>query len=104
MTRFSNNFLIDLYRKMLEIRLCEESFVDPILNGEVRCPVHLCSGEEAIAVGVCAALEDTDYVFGNHRSHGHFIAKGGKINALVAEIYGKETGCSTGKRRLHAFD
>ena len=97
MTQYSNSFLIDLYRKMLEIRLCEESFVDPILNGEVRCPVHLCSGEEAVAVGVCAALENKDYVFGNHRSHGHFIAKGGKINELVAEIYGKKSGCSRGR-------
>jgi len=105
MTQYSNIFLINLYRKMLEIRLCEESFVDPILNGEVRCPVHLCSGEEAIAVGVCAELEDTDYVFGNHRSHGHFIAKGGKINELVAEIYGKETGCSRGRGgSMHLID
>jgi TPP-dependent pyruvate/acetoin dehydrogenase alpha subunit len=105
MTRYSDGFLIGLYRKMLEIRLCEESFVDPILNGEVRCPVHLCSGEEAIAVGVCAALDDADYVFGNHRSHGHFIAKGGQINALVAEIYGKETGCSRGRGgSMHLID
>jgi len=105
MTRYSDGFLIGLYRKMLEIRLCEESFVDTIFNGEVRCPVHLCSGEEAIAVGVCAALDDTDYVFGNHRSHGHFIAKGGQINALVAEIYGKETGCSRGRGgSMHLID
>ena len=48
--------------------MCEESFVDPILKGEVRCPVHLCSGEEAVAVGVCSALDEKDYVFGNHRS------------------------------------
>ena len=105
MIQYSNSFLIELYRAMIEIRLCEESFVDPILNGEVRCPVHLCSGEEAIAVGVCAALEDTDYVFGNHRSHGHFIAKGGKINEMVAEIYGKETGCSRGRGgSMHLID
>jgi acetoin:2,6-dichlorophenolindophenol oxidoreductase subunit alpha len=97
MTQYSKSFLIDLYRKMLEIRLCEESLVEPILNGQVKCPVHLCSGEEAVSVGVCAALEEVDYIFGNHRSHGHFIAKGGKINELVAEIYGKETGCSRGR-------
>jgi TPP-dependent pyruvate/acetoin dehydrogenase alpha subunit len=97
MTRYSNSFLINLYRKMLEIRLCEESLVKPILDGQVKCPVHLCSGEEAVSVGVCAALEDTDYVFGNHRSHGHFIAKGGKINEMIAEIYGKKTGCSRGR-------
>lgn len=105
MTQYSNDFLIDLYRKMLEIRLCEESFVDPILKGEVKCPVHLCSGEEAIAVGVCAALEDADYIFGNHRSHGHFLAKGGSLRELVAEIYGKETGCARGRGgSMHLID
>ena len=90
-------FLVGLYRTMLSIRLCEESLVVPISDGKVRCPVHLCSGEEAIAVGVCAVLENTDYVFGNHRSHGHYIAKGGKIDRLVAEVFGKESGCSRGR-------
>jgi TPP-dependent pyruvate/acetoin dehydrogenase alpha subunit len=105
MTQFPNSFLINLYRKMLEIRLTEESFIEPILRGEVRCPVHLYSGEEAIAVGVCAALEDRDYIFGNHRSHGHFLAKGGKIRDLIAEIYGKETGCSRGRGgSMHLID
>ena len=105
MTQFANSFLINLYRKMLEIRLTEESFIDPILNGEVRYPVHLYSGEEAIAVGVCAALKKTDYIFGNHRSHGHFLAKGGKVKELVAEIYGKETGCSRGRGgSMHLID
>jgi len=105
MKKYSKEFLRQLYYKMLKIRACEESLVEPILNGEVRCPVHLCSGEEAIAVGVCAALEDTDYIFGNHRSHGHFIAKGGQIDALVAEIFGKETGCSKGRGgSMHLVD
>jgi pyruvate dehydrogenase E1 component alpha subunit len=90
---------------MLKIRVCEESLVDPIIDGAIRCPVHLCSGEEAVAVGICAALEKTDYVFGNHRSHGHFIAKGGDVNAMVAEIFGKETGCSRGRGgSMHLID
>jgi len=90
---------------MLQIRLCEESFVDPILNGEIRCPVHLCSGEEAIATGVCAALSESDYIFGNHRSHGHYLAKGGDLNSLVAEIYGMETGCAKGRGgSMHVID
>jgi len=96
MKKYPNDFLRQLYTTMLRIRLCEESFVEPILSGEVRCPCHLYSGEEAIAVGVCAALSETDYVFGTHRSHGHYLAKGGDMNELVAEIYGKETGCSKG--------
>lgn len=82
---------------MVRIRLCEESLVEPILKGEVRCPVHLYSGEEAIAAGICAVLEERDYVFSSHRSHGHYLAKGGGMPELVAEIYGKETGCSRGR-------
>src|SRR3990172_253215 len=73
----SVDVLMNLYRIMLRIRLCEESFVGPILNKDIRCPVHLCTGQEAVAVGVCSALENDDYIFGNHRSHGHYLAKGG---------------------------
>ena len=82
---------------MVRIRICEESLVEPILNSEIRCPVHLYSGQEAIATGVCFALSEKDYVFGTHRSHGHYLAKGGSMQELVAEIYGKETGCSRGR-------
>ncbi len=85
MTNHSKAFFERLYRMMLRIRICEESLVEPILKGEVRCPVHLYSGEEAIATGVCAALSAKDYVFGNHRSHGHYLAKGGSMTELVAE-------------------
>jgi pyruvate dehydrogenase E1 component alpha subunit len=63
----------------------------------VICPVHLCSGQEAAAVGVCAALKPRDYVFGTHRSHGHYLAKGGSLRAMVAEVYGREAGCSRGR-------
>jgi len=105
MNKYPKKFLAELYQTMLKIRLCEESLVDPIIDGVVCCPVHLSSGEEAVAVGVCAALEKNDYVFGNHRSHGHFIAKGGDVNAMVAEIYGKETGCSRGRGgSMHLID
>lgn len=97
MKKYSKEFLERLYRTMLRIRLCEESFVEPILRGEVKCPCHLYSGEEAIATGVCAALDVSDYIFGTHRSHGHYLAKGGSMPELIAEIYGKETGCSRGR-------
>ena len=81
---FTKELLMGFYRRMLRIRLCEEAFVAPILSGEVRCPCHLYSGEEAIAVGVCAALTKKDYVFGNHRSHGHYLAKGGSMKEMAA--------------------
>ena len=82
---------------MVRIRICEESLVEPIVNSEIRCPVHLYSGQEAIATGVCFALSGGDYVFSSHRSHGHYLAKGGSITELVSEIYGKEAGCSRGR-------
>jgi acetoin:2,6-dichlorophenolindophenol oxidoreductase subunit alpha len=101
----SKEHLVDFYAKMLRIRLCEESFVDPILSKEIRCPVHLCTGQEAVAVGVCAALKNDDYIFGNHRSHGHYLAKGGKMRELVAEVFCRETGCSRGRGgSMHLID
>ena len=105
MEKYSKEFLRQLYRTMLRIRLCEESFIEPILDGDVHCPVHLYSGEEAVAAGICASLKETDYIFGNHRSHGHFLAKGGSMNELTAEIYCKETGCSRGRGgSMHLID
>jgi pyruvate dehydrogenase E1 component alpha subunit len=101
----SPELLENLYRMMVRIRVCEESLVEPILKGEVRTPCHLYSGEEAIAVGICSALTNGDYVFGNHRSHGHFIAKGGSMKAMIAEIYCRETGCSRGRGgSMHLID
>ena len=91
------NAIMHLYRTMMRIRTCEESLVDPILGGEVRCPVHLCTGQEAVAAGVCAALEREDYIFGTHRSHGHYLAKGGPMREMVAEVFCRETGCSRGR-------
>ena len=105
MQYYSKSLLIRLYREMLRIRLCEESFVQPILDRRIKCPVHLCSGQEAAAVGVCAALSRRDYVFGNHRSHGHYLAKGGCMEGLIAELYGRESGCSRGRGgSMHVID
>jgi pyruvate dehydrogenase E1 component alpha subunit len=64
---------------------------------EIVCPCHLYIGQEAVAVGVCQALQKGDYVFSTHRSHGHYIAKGGDLNSFMAELYGKQTGCSRGR-------
>jgi len=94
---YTAGFLENLLRGMLRIRLCEESFVEPILNREVYTPCHLYSGEEAVATGLCSALSPDDYIFGNHRSHGHFLAKGGSMKEMAAEIYCREAGCSRGR-------
>jgi acetoin:2,6-dichlorophenolindophenol oxidoreductase subunit alpha len=97
--------LEDLYRKMYLIRHCEESFVPYINSGEIRCPVHLYTGEEAVAAGLGANLQQKDYVFGNHRSHGHYLAKGADLKQMVAEVFCRETGCSRGRGgSMHLID
>ena len=102
---YQNHLLEALYRSMLRMRACEESLVEPILNREILCPCHLYSGEEAIAAGIGASLNVRDYIFSNHRAHGHFLAKGGSMHALIAEIYGRESGCSHGRGgSMHIID
>lgn len=86
----------DLFYQMLRIRMVEEAIAAEYPKQEMRCPTHLCIGQEAIAVGVCAALDKEDVVFSAHRSHGHYLAKGGSLPAMIAELYGKATGCSGG--------
>lgn len=86
-----------MYETMLRIRRFEEVVGDYVLKGEIQTPCHLYIGEEAVATGVCLALKKEDYIFGTHRSHGHYIAKGGDIKKLMAEIFCKKTGCSGGK-------
>jgi pyruvate dehydrogenase E1 component alpha subunit len=93
----SSEVLKELYQTMLKIRIFEEKVAELIIKGEITCPTHLYLGQEAIAAGVCANLRNDDWVFSNHRSHGHYIAKGGDINALMAEIYCKKAGCSKGR-------
>ena len=91
--------LIDLYRQMRRIRLTEKIIADNYYNEvrEMHTPIHLYDGQEAIAIGVCANLAKEDMVFSNHRSHGHYLAKGGDLDALIAELHGKITGCCHGK-------
>ncbi len=86
-----------MYITMLRIRRVEEKIGELVRAKEIICPCHLYIGQEAIATGVCSALRKEDYVFSTHRSHGHYIAKGGDINTLMAELYGKITGCSKGR-------
>jgi TPP-dependent pyruvate/acetoin dehydrogenase alpha subunit len=86
-----------LHLSMLRIRITEEVVADLLTNNEIRCPTHLYTGQEAIAAGICAALTQEDYIFGGHRSHGHYLAKGGNLQSLMAELYGKVTGCARGR-------
>lgn len=96
---------IDLYRQMLRIRMVEEAIADRYPEQQMRCPVHLCIGQEAVAVGMCASLRAEDWVLSAHRSHGHYLARGGSLPAMLAELYGKATGCSRGKGgSMHLVD
>lgn len=93
------------YYQMLRIRMVEEKIAELYPEQEMRCPVHLCIGQEAVAVGVCANLSRADYILSSHRSHAHYLAKGGDLKAMLAEIYGKVTGCSRGKGgSMHLVD
>lgn len=103
MEKYTNN--LKLLEKMMLIRLIEEELAKRYSEQEMRCPMHLCIGQEAIAVGVCESLTNDDKMFSNHRAHGHYLAKGGDPNKLVAEIYGKETGCCGGRGgSMHLID
>jgi TPP-dependent pyruvate/acetoin dehydrogenase alpha subunit len=94
-----------LLKRMVRIRLIEEAIADRYTQQQMRCPVHLSIGQEAVAAGVCAALRLTDQVMSSHRSHAHFLAKGGNLKAMIAELYGKETGCCHGRGgSMHLID
>src|ERR1700680_7416 len=98
-------WLVERWQTMTLIRRAEERIAEMVESGEVRCPCHLYIGQEAIAAGVCASLVGADTVWGGHRSHGHYLAKGGPLDAMFAEILGKASGCSGGRGgSMHLFD
>jgi TPP-dependent pyruvate/acetoin dehydrogenase alpha subunit len=92
-----NNVRLDMFLSMLRIRMVEDALARLYPEQEMRCPVHLCTGQEAPPVGVSAHLTTADLVFSGHRSHGHYLAKGGNLKTMFAEIYGRVTGCARGK-------
>jgi pyruvate dehydrogenase E1 component alpha subunit len=95
----------DLFRKALRVRLIEQKIMDLYEEHEMRCPTHFSIGQEAIAVGVCAHLSKEDVVTSAHRSHAHYLSKGGSLKAMLSELYGKETGCASGKGgSMHLID
>ncbi len=101
----SREVLRKLYITMLKVQKVEVKVAELYHEDEMKTPVHLCLGQEAVAAGVCANLNADDYVFSNHRGHGHYIAKGGDIKAMIAELYNRETGCSRGRGgSMHLVD
>ncbi|WP_277749128.1 thiamine pyrophosphate-dependent dehydrogenase E1 component subunit alpha [Paenirhodobacter populi] len=89
--------LLQAYRKMSEIRAFEERLHEENATGDIPGFIHLYTGEEAIAVGVCQNLLPTDYIGSTHRGHGHSIAKGCDIHGMMAEVFGKDAGVCRGK-------
>jgi pyruvate dehydrogenase E1 component alpha subunit len=86
-----------LYAFMLKLRLCEEAIEKEYHPAdEMRCPVHFCSGEEAVPASLNSILQPDDFLFSHHRSHGYYLAKNAPMNKLFAELYGKVTGANSG--------
>jgi len=86
-----------LFRSLYRIRRVEEEIAQVYPSDKIKSPVHLSVGQEAVAVGVCEALHPEDVVFGTYRSHAYYLAKGGDLKGMLAEQYGKITGCDKGK-------
>lgn len=97
--------LQNLFQTMLRIRMVEETIAERYGEQEMRCPVHLSTGQEAVPAGVCAALTRRDEIVSTHRCHAHYLAKGGDLKAMLAEIYGRASGCCGGRGgSMHLMD
>src|SRR5208283_3331253 len=89
--------LVGMYRLMVRIRTFEERVLKEVSAGAIPGAAHLYAGQEAVAVGACAALRPDDYITSTHRGHGHLIAKGARTDLMMAELYGRKTGYNKGK-------
>ncbi len=93
------------YRILYRIRRVEEEIAKIYPTDKIKSPVHLSIGQEAVSVGVCLALKDSDVVFGTYRGHALYLAKGGDLKKMIAELFGKATGCARGKGgSMHLID
>ena len=100
-----NEKLLQMYEDMLYIRSVEEKLISLHSEQLMKSPHHYYNGQEAVAVGLCSALTNDDHVYSTHRSHGHYLAKGGDLDAFIAEMYCRIDGCSKGKGgSMHLID
>ena len=96
---------INLFYNMLRIRMIEEAIAENYSKQKMRTPIHLSIGQEAAAAASGAVLRSTDYAVSSHRAHAHYFAKGGNLNAMIAELHGKVTGCCRGRGgSMHLID
>lgn len=94
-----------IYSMMQFIRKTEEAIADNYSSGQMRCPTHLSIGQECVPAVLSEILTVNDLAVSTHRAHAHYLAKGGSLDAMVAEIYGKATGCSGGRGgSMHLID
>lgn len=94
-----------MYRSMYLIRAVQYKIESIYHLDEMKTPVHLYIGQEAIAAGICQSLSKEDYVFSNHRSHGHYLAKGGNLGSMIAELFCRKSGCAGGRGgSMHLID
>lgn len=101
----TDKVLRKLLYEMMRIRQVQLAIESRYMENKMSTPVHLCIGQEAVAVGVCAHLKKSDYINSNHRGHGHYLAKGGGLRSLIAELYGRDSGCSKGRGgSMHLVD
>ncbi|MFA5098675.1 MAG: thiamine pyrophosphate-dependent dehydrogenase E1 component subunit alpha [Candidatus Paceibacterota bacterium] len=99
------NILLEMFKKLVLIRETEKEIARRYPEQEMRCPVHLSLGQEASAVGVCAGLNAGDHVYATHRGHAAYLACGGNLKRLLAELYGKAVGCTGGRGgSMHIID
>ena len=100
-----NKRIVKLYNSLYRIRRVEEEIAKIYPTDKLKSPVHLSIGQEAVSVGVCEALQLKDVVFGTYRGHALYLAKGGNLNKMIAELYGKATGSNKGKGgSMHLID
>ena len=96
---------LSIYNEMQFLRIVEETIASKYHENKMRCPVHLAIGQEAVSAAFSEVVSKNDYTMSSHRAHLHFLAKGGSLRSMIAEIYGKKTGCSSGKGgSMHLID
>jgi pyruvate dehydrogenase E1 component alpha subunit len=103
--QYDSEFLLRLYRSMLRIRIIEEEIEKRYHEDQMKTPIHLVIGQEATSVGCCAALRNTDLLYSSHRTHGNYLAKGGDLKAMLAEMFCRANGCAGSRGgSMHLID
>lgn len=105
LARYEPAFLLELFRRMLRIRLIEEEIERRYHQDQMKTPIHLVIGQEATAVGCCAAMQTSDLAYSSHRTHGVYLAKGGDLKAMLSEMHCRANGCAGSRGgSMHLID